>query len=148
MPAETRKLRWQREVQPARLEAYKQANEDHRHYGKLRWTILTVFLAVAIPLFTVALNKDVLHSNVFWFPFTGGILIAIVFSVSEWRINTALEFLREVVKRLEADLGLPQSSPSNRKREWLRKWLASTLVWTIYVGSIVLWIAASCYRNA
>jgi hypothetical protein len=123
------------------LEAYKQVNEDLRHYSKLRMTYLAIFLAISGALFDTALKE---HGPPIKFGFSSvaGIVIAFVFAFVEHRINTGLEFFRRQNQDLGKHLGMSKIALRWPPRTRLQEWAAPIQMMTIYVGAILLWIVA------
>jgi hypothetical protein len=125
----------------ANLEAYRQAFETLRHYGNLRFTMLTAFVVISGALFTTALQAKQLTIR-FVFPSIAGIVIAIVFGLNEWRINTILDFYAKKIVALGKDLEMTPEAYKRPKQTAFWKWITPVMVLVIYAGSIVMWIAA------
>ncbi len=100
------------------LEAYKQANEDHRHYGRLRWMQLTAFIALSVSLFAFAFNSQIFTGPGFYMALLGGIVLSFLFGIIEWRINRALERYVVEIRDIEDMLRLVSWRRSDNLTGW------------------------------
>jgi hypothetical protein len=130
------------------IEAYRQAFETLRHYGNLRFAVLTAFIAISGGLFAIALKKPREDKARFWFPCIAGVVIALAFTFLEWRINQLMTFFAD--KSFELATQLKMSAAAAEKPPTTAASYLSGLVAmeTVYIGSIIMWIvAAILYRR-
>ena len=126
----------------ADLEAYKQAFESLRHYGSLRFTVLTVYIFIAGGLFTMALRVDERATLQFVFPLVAGIVIALAFLLTELRINQILAFYAKKIEDLGEVLEMsPKAAEIPPRSRLYRATQVLTLI--IYGGSILMWFIAA-----
>ena len=125
----------------ADLEAYKQAFESLRHYGSLRFTLLTAYIVISGALFTLALPVKG-WSLQFIFPFAAGLVIATAFGLTEWRINQILTFHANKINELGKLLEMSPEGAAIPPRSAIY-WSTQVLMLIVYLGSIVMWLIAA-----
>jgi hypothetical protein len=130
-----------------KLEAYKQICENLRHYGNLRFNILTAFTVLSGALFTIALGPGRTSRPAFLYPCAGGIIIAVVFGLLEWRINRGLEGFADAGELWEKELKIHHHKGPLLRRSCFSKMLMPLMMVSIYIGAIVMWAAAGQFRN-
>ena len=125
----------------ADLEAYKQAFESLRHYGSLRFTVLTVYIFIAGGLFAMALRVEVTTLQ-FVFPCIAGVVIAVAFLLTELRINEILAFYAKKINDLGEPLGMSSEGAAIPPRSRIYR-STQVLMLIIYGGSILMWLIAA-----
>lgn len=130
-----------------KLETYKLAWENLRHYGELRFKILATFLVISGGLFSIALSSAERSLISFWFPCTGGVVMAIVFGLLEKRINEGMEGFAEATIALEKELQISEFERPQLERSKFTKALMPVMMWAVYGGAVAMWFAAGIYRH-
>jgi len=121
------------------LEAYRQANNNLRHYSGLRFSILGAFVAISLGLFPFAVEK--VKGRPAFAALALFILgLAIVFSLLEWRINVIADSCARTVEDLAVAMQMTKETSMLLTKSFLRRWGASFVVFTTYLGCAAMWI--------
>ena len=123
------------------LEAYRQANDDLRHFSNLRFNVLGAFVAINGGLFVFAVQK-LKGTNEFSAIALYTAMVALAFLVLELRINTIAEFYAKKVDDLAEDLRMGSKACSAPKKSFLGASLAPLVMLVTYGGSIFMWLYA------
>jgi hypothetical protein len=130
-------------VENVDVEAYIQALETYRHYANLRFAALTAFIAMTGGLFVIALKTTREDRIRFWFPCIAGIVIALAFAGSEWRLNQLMAFSVNKADALAKELkmsAVAQQIPEPTVASYVS---GPVMTQTVYLGSFVMWIIAA-----
>ena len=123
------------------LEAYRQANNNLRHYSGLRFSILGAFVAISLGLFPFAVDK-VKGKPAFAVLAVFILILAIAFSLLEWRINVIAEACAKTVKNLTLELRMSEKASELPGKSFLGRWGASFVVFVTYLGCAMIWIVS------
>ena len=123
------------------LEAYRQANNDLRHFGVLRFNVLGAFVAISGGLFVFAVQK-LKETSDFSAIALFAVAIAVAFMLFEMRINAIAEFYARKVDGLAEELGMSPKACSAPPKSALGAWLAPLLMLVAYGGSALMWLYA------
>lgn len=123
------------------LEAYRQANNDLRHFSVLRFNVLGAFVAISGGLFVFAVEKLKGKSD-FAAIALFAVVLALAFMIFEFRINAIAEFYAAKVDGLAEELGMSPRACSAPKKAVLGAWLAPLVMLVAYGGSTIMWLYA------
>ena len=124
------------------LEAYRQANNDLRHFSLLRFSVLTAFVAISGGLFVLAVKGDIAKRSNFAAIALFAVSVAIAFMVLELRINAISEFYAGKVDDLAKELGMSPRACSAPPKAALGRWLAPLVMALAYGGAAIMWLSA------
>ena len=127
----------------ANLEAYRQAFQTVRHFSQLRFAVLAVFVTLTTGLVAITSGRGPAVANTpVVIPSISGILIAVVFGISEWRMNEIMEFYAAKIAALGTILELsPEAASLPPKSSFWRR-SDPTLTLLIYAAAVFVWIAS------
>jgi hypothetical protein len=132
----------------ANLEAYRQAFQTVRHFSQLRFAVLAVFASLTTGLVAIASGRGSAVVNAPGvIPNVLGMLLALVFGITEWRMNEIMEFYAAKIVALGTILELSSEAASLPPKSmfWRRSDPALTLL--VYAAAVIVWIAAALMRK-
>ena len=127
-------------MQPDFLEEYKDASANMRHYGRMRFAHLALFMVAMGCLLKTVFPPDLGLSKILVVTLKiAGIILTVVFAVLHHRVVCHFQNYRKRAVELEKNyLGFSQHSSRNENP----RVRAATALWVIYLAFLVLWTAA------
>jgi hypothetical protein len=111
-----------------------------RYYGNLRFAMFTVFTAIIGGLLAIETEKvgSVLQGcTVLWFR-TVAALLAFLFTISQWRVRTLVNFYQEEANRFTKRFGVLEFNLPGGHSRW--KWLAGAAMAAPFAIALLFWL--------
>jgi len=141
-------------VEDPTIEAYRQALENYRHLANLRFAALTAFIAITGGLFAVALRKPGENQDRhrqdglrFWFLLAAGLVIALTFSGSDWRIDELMVFFTSRSVALASQVGMSATAAAAPPQTFASHISGPVATQAVYLGSVAAWIVAGILKR-
>ena len=141
-------------VEDPTIEAYRQAFENYRHLANLRFAALTAFIAITGGLFTIALRRPSENAGKkrpdglrFWFLLAAGLVIAVTFSGSDWRIDQLMGFFGRKGFELANQLGMSREAAAAPPQTFASYISGPVATQAVYLGSLAAWVVAGILKR-